>query len=77
MKPTCRMCKRKPKPLTAERDGSVYVNAEQVVMFCSVKCAANYALLWGVPAILDTEHFCQKTGEWEPIAGYECHRCKS
>lgn len=71
----CYMCHRKPKPLTAERDGSIYVNAENVVMFCSLKCAANFALLWGVHSILDGNHFCQVTGEWEVIDQMNCRHC--
>lgn len=73
---TCRMCHRRPKPLTAERDGSVYVNAQRLVMFCSVRCAANYGLLWGVPEIEQYSHWCQKTCKWEPIEKENCHRCR-
>lgn len=71
----CYMCHRKPKKLTASRDGEVYVNAENVVMFCSVRCAANYGLLWGVPAIEQDSHFCEVSGEWEVLPKEECNEC--
>jgi hypothetical protein len=69
------MCKRKAKPLTAKRDRQVYINAEDVVMFCSIRCAANYGLLWGVLSIEQAEHFCQVTKEWEVIGQSNCRHC--
>lgn len=75
--PTCYMCrKRRAIKLTASRDGQVYVNARDVVMFCSLRCAANHGLLWGVPEIDNTDHFCYATGQWEQGAGYECLECQ-
>ena len=51
-KPKCLMCDRRPgryieavassRPHIAE----VYVNATKLPVFCSMRCAANYALLW-------------------------------
>ncbi len=76
-KPTCYMCEIRPaKPLTAKRDGSFYTNAQDVVTFCSYRCAANYALLWGVHAIEDHAHFCPSQEKWIQCAReFECPHC--
>jgi hypothetical protein len=72
----CFMCvKRRPRKLTASRDGTYYTNAKDVVMFCSLRCAANYGLLWGTPEIENNFHFCPVTEEWETIGRNECHKC--
>lgn len=77
MKVTCYMCRtRRAKALTADRDGSIYVNAQNIVMFCSLKCAANYGLLWGTPAILQSEHFCPALEEWIDGLRSECGECQ-
>lgn len=76
MKPTCFMCKNKrPKKLTAKEGDRVYINAENVIMFCSMRCAANYGLLWGVPEIESNYHFCPVTNEWEMVGKRECNQC--
>ena len=52
IKRLCILCKeRLAVPLTAERKGidgidRVYVNAQNVRVFCTVRCAANYGLLF-------------------------------
>ena len=77
IKKLCFMCEKRPvKKLTATRDGDYYVNAQDIEMFCSFKCAANYGLLWGAPAIEQSQHFCPKTNKWEMCAEYECDQCK-
>jgi hypothetical protein len=74
----CFMCEKRPaRKLTAERDGSEYVNARDVVMFCSVRCAANYGLLWGTPEILENHHYCPTAKEWRPCPADECHECRA
>jgi len=71
---TCFMCKRKPsKPLTACLGDEVYIHAEGVNLFCSLRCAANYALLWGAESIVLSHHFCMATGDWEYVAWHDCH----
>jgi hypothetical protein len=72
---TCYMCHRAPRPMTAHRDGDVYSNAVDVVLFCSIRCAANYGLLWGVPAVFDNEHYCEVDGQWLPIPASDCSHC--
>lgn len=49
----CLSCeKRRPRLIAAERvdpkDGKIYelVNAAKFPVFCSLRCAANWALLW-------------------------------
>lgn len=76
IRPLCFMCeKRRAKPLTARRDGDYYVNAQDIVLFCSMKCAANYALLWGAPEIMGCHHFCSTTRKWEMCEESECFEC--
>lgn len=51
-RPICVMCKQRPgKVINGERrdrDGKLweYENSTKVPLFCSVRCAANWALLW-------------------------------
>ena len=71
----CYMCHRPSRPLTASRDGSIYVNAENVVLFCSVRCAANYGLLWGAPAVFADEHYCTESGGWKQCSKSDCNYC--
>lgn len=73
--PKCYMCHRRPRPLTAHRDGEFYVNAENVVLFCSVRCAANYGLLWGGPAVSCNEHYCPSADAWKPTPVDTCPDC--
>jgi hypothetical protein len=76
-RPKCFMCSRKAKALTAGRDGSTYCNAQNVVLFCSVRCAANYGLLWGFPEVVDHWHFCAQTNEWECVEADACLKCRT
>jgi hypothetical protein len=76
-KPLCYQCQeRRAVPLTATRDGYVYENAQNVVMFCSFRCAANYGLLWGAPAIVENEHFCKESDRWEMRPAFQCSHCR-
>lgn len=76
IKKLCFMCRERPvKKLTARRDNYYYVNAQDIEMFCSLKCAANYGLLWGAPAIDQGYHFCPKTNKWEFGIEDECNQC--
>lgn len=73
----CLMCGRKPaRKLTAkfkDENGEkrYYVNGKDVHMFCSVRCAANHALLWSPGEY----HFCPHSGEWEHYPGVSCVAC--
>lgn len=41
------MCKEKPgKVLPATKLDSYYPNATKLPVFCTLRCAANYTLLW-------------------------------
>ncbi len=74
---TCFMCREKrAKALSAVVRGKVYVNARNVVMFCSVRCAANYGLLWGVPEVFNAFHWCQKVQEWVGHDSFDCDHCR-
>lgn len=74
----CFMCERRAKSLTAQRDGKVYRNAKNIVLFCSIRCAANYALLWGKPAIDQHAHFCSKDNQWNIVcSAFECLDCNT
>lgn len=76
MKLPCYMCEKRPaRRLTARRDGQVYVNAEGVLLFCSLRCAANYALLWGAAQVHEAFHFCKASKSWECVAQDECDEC--
>lgn len=72
------MCKtRRARKLTAGRDGQVYVNAQDVVVFCSVRWAANYGLLWGSEEIENNWHWCPIEGDWVACQSHECSkRCE-
>lgn len=72
----CFMCQEKPaKKLTAERsDGMVYVNAENRKLFCSKRCAANWALLWANQN--GDEHWCAELKKWVHCDEYSCPNCK-
>ena len=80
MKKTCLMCKDKPaRKLSGwmrDKDGRTidYVNAQDVVTFCSVRCAANYALLFN-DEISDSIHFCPVKGDWVHCGDSECRDC--
>lgn len=69
----CFMCRTRPaRPLAAARGRVIYLDGQNVVLFCSVRCAANYALVYSRLHIEDGYHFCAATQEWEPIAQHEC-----
>ena len=64
-KPHCLLCKERPaKSLSAvDRNNNTYVNADAVPIFCSRRCATNWALLY---ATADCEtHWNEASGEWE------------
>lgn len=70
----CYMCKKaKAKPLTAKEGDRIYVNAQNVKLFCSVRCAANYALLW---FDYSCNHWCQYSNQWEMCEEYVCKKCR-
>lgn len=75
MIPTCFMCRERPaKKLTGKtRDGRIYKNATNVVVFCSLRCAANYALLY---SDMNSWHFCPASNQWIACFDYECDECK-
>ena len=76
MKPTCVMCKKKPvKKLTATLGNSVYINGRDILIFCSMRCAANYGLVWGAAEVESCQHFCSVTGEWVHCDKSECDKC--
>jgi hypothetical protein len=75
--PLCFMCKEKrAKPLSASKGGRVYINAQNVILFCSVRCAANYGLLWGAPEVENNWHFCPVSQKWEAVEMTDCLDCK-
>ncbi len=77
MKVPCFMCERRSaRPLTAKEVGGIYVNLERVILFCSVRCAANYALTRSAPQILESHHFCPWAGKWQPDLIDDCHVCQ-
>lgn len=70
MRPTCYMCRKRPaRALTGTRDGMIYVNAVGIVMFCSLKCAANHALIW---APEEQVHWCPISNDWVHCAPEDC-----
>lgn len=69
----CFMCgHRAARSLTAERDGRVYSNGENVVAFCSLRCAANQALVWANMDMDGSWHWCDSANEWSPCEQASC-----
>ncbi len=65
-KVTCLLCHNKPaKKLEAKApNGGNYVSAERAPVFCSARCAKNWALIEAKQKIDNDElHWCQKAGE--------------
>lgn len=54
--PLCKICRQKPaKSIRTKLPGNQeYVNASLDPIFCSLRCAANWALLWYVPVMEDS-----------------------
>jgi hypothetical protein len=76
MKIKCFMCERPAKRLTAHQNGNVYVNGQDVVLYCSVRCAANYGLLYGAAEVNEGDwHFCPFANKWEACSPDDCEHC--
>jgi hypothetical protein len=69
----CLMCEENPaKPLTAKRGENIYINAVDVILFCSIRCAANYGLLW---FDIEGQHWCEKLNKWMSCEKSRCSEC--
>lgn len=75
VKTPCLMCRKIPaKKLSAYKGRNRYVNGQNVTMYCSVRCAANWALIWHVDHTEDM-HVCPATGKWEHCSEEDCIDC--
>lgn len=73
---TCYLCRRRPARRLTARDGTeVYTYAQNVKMFCSQRCAANWALIYARD-YTEGLHWCPKQAKWAYCYAAECEFCR-
>lgn len=67
IKPKCLMCRERParyiKPVTRD-DREEYINGYKEPLFCSIRCAANWSLLFD-PIRSGEIYWCKQVGDWK------------
>jgi hypothetical protein len=76
VKAKCFVCGRRPaRYLKLASKTFRDLMAPPLEAFCSKRCAADYAIWWGIERLLVDFHWCPRMACWEPVPQKECLAC--